>query len=147
MMENGKVKMENRPAEASRPSDKKISDFTDLITWKHARKMRQEIDRVAANFPACEKYGLTSQIKRAAISVTANLAEDYGRYSYQENVQFCRQSRGSLYELRDHLTTALDAGYIQQEKFEELDNMAISAIKLLNGYIRATRNLKTESEK
>ncbi len=147
MMENGKVKMENHPAEASRPSDKKISDFTDLITWKQARKMRQEIYRVAANFPADEKYGLTSQIKRAAISVTANLAEGYGRYSYQENVQFCRQSRGSLYELRDHLTTALDAGYIEREKYDELDAMAISAIKLVNGYIRATRILKAASEK
>jgi four helix bundle protein len=142
MIENGKVKMENHPAEASRGSDKKISDFTDLITRKHARKMRQEIYRVAANFPACEKYGLTGQIKRAAISVTANLAEGYGRYYNQENVQFCRQSRGSLYELRDHLTTALDAGYIGQQKYEELDAMAMSAIKLVNGYIRSTRNLK-----
>jgi four helix bundle protein len=145
--EIGKEKMENHPVKASRPSDKKISDFTDLMTWKHARKMRQQIYFVAANFPADEKYGLTSQIKRAAISVTANLAEGYGRYSYQENIQFCRQSRGSLYELRDHLTTALDAGYIQQEKYEELDKMAIGAIKLVNGYIRATRNLKSESEK
>lgn len=147
MNENGKVKIENHSAAASRPSDQKISDFTDLITWKHARKLRQQIYRVAANLPYDEKYGLTSQIKGAAISVTANLAEGYGRYSYQENVQFCRQSRGSLYELRDHLTTDLDAGYIQQEKYKELDSMAISAIKLVNGYIRATRKLKAESEK
>jgi four helix bundle protein len=97
---------------------------------------------VVVDFPSHEKYGLCSQIKRAASSVTANLAEGYGRYSYQENMQFCRQSRGSLYELRDHLTTALDAGYIQQEKYAQLEAMALSAIKLANGYIRATRNLK-----
>jgi four helix bundle protein len=133
--------MENGEA-ASPRADKKISDFTDLDTWKHARRLRQEVYRTAANFPAHEKYGLSSQIKRAASSVTANLAEGYGRYSYQENVQFCRQSRGSLYELRDHLTTALDAGYIQQEKYEQLEAIAMSAIKLVNGYIRATRNLK-----
>jgi four helix bundle protein len=134
--------MENSEAAAPRTSEKKISDFTDLDTWKHARKLRQEIYRVVGDFPPHEKYGLSSQIKRAASSVTANLAEGHGRYSYQENVQFCRQSRGSLYELRDHLTTALDAGYIQQEKYEQLEAIAMSAIKLVNGYIRATRNLK-----
>ena len=115
--------------------------------WKHARRLRQEIYRVAGDFPSQEKYGLSSQIKRAACSVTANLAEGYGRYSYQENVQFCRQSRGSLYELRDHLTTALDAGYIRQEKYEQLESMAMSAIKLVNGYIRATRSLKATAGK
>ena len=134
--------MENSKADAPRAGERKISDFTDLDTWKHARRLRQEIYLEVRSFPSDEKYGLSSQIKRAASSVTANLAEGYGRYSYQENIQFCRQSRGSLYELRDHLTTALDAGYIQQEKYERLEAMAISAIKLVNGYIRATRNLK-----
>jgi four helix bundle protein len=134
--------MENSKADASRAGERKISGFTDLDTWKHARRLRQEIYLEVRSFPSDEKYGLSSQIKRAASSVTANLAEGYGRYSYQENMQFCRQSRGSLYELRDHLTTALDAGYIQQEKYERLEAMAISAIKLVNGYIRATRNLK-----
>jgi four helix bundle protein len=134
--------MENGEAAAPRTGEKKISDFTDLDTWKHARKLRQQIYRLVVDFPSHEKYGLSSQIKRAASSVTANLAEGYGRYSYQENVRSCRQSRGSLYELRDHLTTALDAGYIRHEKYEELEAMAMSAIKLVNGYIRATRNLK-----
>ncbi len=78
-------------------------------------------------------------MRRAAVSVTANLAEGYGRFSYQENMQFCRQSRGSLYELRDHLTTALDAGYITQEEYTRYDGQAISVAKLINGYIRATR--------
>ncbi len=139
--------MENSEAAAPRTGEKKIPDFTDLDMWKHARRLRQEIYRVAGDFPSQEKYGLSSQIKRAACSVTANLAEGYGRYSYKENVQFCRQSRGSLYELRDHLTTALDAGYIRQEKYEQLESMAMSAIKLVNGYIRATRSLKATAGK
>jgi four helix bundle protein len=134
--------MENSEAAAPPTGEKKVSDFTDLDAWKHARSLRREIFRAVVDFPSHENYGLSSQIKRAASSVTANLADVYGRYSYQENVQFCRQRRGSLYELRDHLTTALDAGYIRQEKYEELEVMAISAIKLVNGYIRATRNLK-----
>jgi four helix bundle protein len=127
------------PAGATRP---RVTDFTELETWKHARVLRNELYRVVKEFPQEEKFGLAAQIRRAASSVTVNLAEGYGRYSYQENVQFCRVSRGSLYELRDHLTTALDAGYIPKARYDELDAMAISAVRLVNGYIRATKNLK-----
>jgi four helix bundle protein len=136
------VKIETGTPSPSRIQGAKISDFTELETWKFARALRSEVYKITSGFPPDEKYGLISQMRRAAVSVTANIAEGYGRYSYQENMQFCRQSRGSLYELRDHLTTALDAGYIPNELFAELDSMAISAIRLINGYIRATRNLK-----
>jgi len=85
-------------------------------------------------------------MRRAAVSVTANLAEGYGRFSYQENIQFCRQSRGSVYELRDHLTTALDAGYITPDEYKENDLRAVSVVKLINGYIRATRLRKLQAD-
>jgi four helix bundle protein len=134
-MESGKTS----PPSAARAL---VTDFTELETWKHARVLRSELYRLAKALPQEEKFGLAAQIRRAASSVTANLAEGYGRYSYQENVQFCRVSRGSLYEVRDHLTTALDAGYIPKAKYDELDAMAISAVRLVNGYIRATKNLK-----
>jgi len=140
------VKMENGAPPRARVRSEKISDFSQLESWKFARALRLEIYQVTGSFPADEKYGLVTQMRRAAISATANLAEGYGRYSYQENVQFCRLSRGSLYELRDHLTTALDAGYISKESFAKLDEMAISAIRLVNGYIRATRSLKVASD-
>jgi len=139
------VKFENSKAQLPPSASRKISDFTELETWKFARRFRAELYRLASTFPPDERFGLSAQVKRAAISVTANLAEGYGRYSYQENIQYCRQSRGSLYELRDHLTTALDAGYIPKEKYNELDATAVSAIRLVNGYIRATRNLKVPS--
>jgi four helix bundle protein len=134
--------MEISKAPPARVASKRVSDFTDLETWQFARRLRKELFHVVRSFPSDERYSLSSQIKRASISVTANLAEGFGRYSYQENIQFCRQSRGSLYELRDHLTTALDAGYISDAKYQELDAQAISAIRLVNGYIRATKNLK-----
>jgi four helix bundle protein len=131
---------------STRPAaSRRILDFTDLETWKFSRTLRKELFLVVRSFPQEERYSLVSQIKRAASSVTANLAEGFGRYSYQENIQFCRQSRGSLYELRDHLTTALDAGYISEEKYKSLDAIAISATRLVNGYIRATKNLKNSS--
>ena len=137
--------MENS-GDASRYNPRKrVSDFTELETWKLGRALKRELFQLVKSFPQEEKYCLGAQIKRAAISVTANLAEGYGRYSYQENIQFCRQSRGSLYELRDHLTTALDAGYIANARYKELDALAMSAIRLVNGYIRATKALKASA--
>ena len=134
-MENGKKHRD--PGEF-----KRIRDFTDLETWRLARKLRVESYRVCRGFPRDETFGLASQIRRAAVSVTANIAEGFGRYSYQENIQFCRQSRGSVYELRDHFTTALDAAYISKEQYSVLDHQAILVIKLINGYIRSTRERK-----
>lgn len=101
--------------------------------------------RVSRTFPEEEKFSLTAQIRRAPVSVTANIAEGYGRFSYQENIQFCRQSRASVYELRDHLITALDAGYLPREKCRELEAMAMDVLRQLNGYIRSTKKLKESS--
>jgi four helix bundle protein len=103
------MKMENAKLAPPRAISA-IKDFTDLETWKFARRLRVEIYKVCKALPKDETYALASQMKRAAVSVTANIAEGYGRYSFQENIQFCRQSRASVYELRDHCTTALDAG-------------------------------------
>jgi four helix bundle protein len=144
-VENRKAKAENSPQPAVANGGTRISDFTQLKAWQRARELRRALYQVVKTFPSDEKYGLSSQLKRAASSVTANLAEGYGRYSYQENLQFCRQARGSLYELRDHLTAALDAGYIPQEKYAELEDMAMNAIRLVNGYIRATKILKASA--
>jgi four helix bundle protein len=128
------------------PITPQVRDFTDLITWKSARILRASIYRMCKRFPKQESFELSSQMRRAAVSITANLAEGYGRFSYQENIQFCRQSRGSAYELRDHLTTALDAGYITPEEYKEHNRQAVAVVKLLNGYIRATRRRKLQGD-
>jgi len=147
MANNGKLNIEDGEKRGSTGRKEHIADFKDLETWQIARQLRSELYRVVQTFPREESYGLAGQIRRAAVSITANLAEGYGRYSYQENLQFCRQSRGSVYELRDHLTTALDAGYISQETYAQLESMAMSVIRLINGYIRSTKNLKSTSSK
>ncbi len=138
--------MENVRADNLGPAMPGVRDFTDLVTWKSARILRRRIYVMCRRFPKEESYGLSSQMRRAAVSVTANLAEGYGRFSYQENMQFCRQSRGSVYELRDHLTTALDAGYITPDEYKENDLQAVSVVKLINGYIRATRLRKLQAD-
>jgi len=120
------------------PSRHAIKDFTDLDVWKSAREMRRQIYALAKWLPEFEKFGLAAQLRRAAVSVTANLAEGYGRFGYQENVQFCRQARGSVYELRDHINTCVDEGYISGDEGAKLDAMLQRVAMLLNGYLRAT---------
>src|SRR6516165_2932747 len=95
-----------------------IKDFKDLEVWQVARELRKEINRVASALSDFEKFALASQLRRAGTSVTANLAEGFGRFGYQENAQLCRQARGSLYEVRDHLTTCVDEGYLEVAKGE-----------------------------
>jgi four helix bundle protein len=120
----------------------RVKDFTDLDVWKVAREMRREIYRLASSLPEFEKFGLASQLRRAATSVMANLAEGFGRYGYQENIHFCRQARGSIYELRDHLTTCLDAQYLDEREAGRLDALAQRVTQILNGYLRSTLGLK-----
>jgi len=134
--------MENRKEDGTRSGSGKLKDFQDLNVWRVARKLRSEVYRRTKTFPREEAHVLVAQMRRAAISVTANLAEGYGRFSYQENIQFCRHSRASAYELRDHFTTTLDEGYFDQESYRDLEALAMDAIRLLNGYIRSTRKLQ-----
>jgi four helix bundle protein len=116
-----------------------IKDFTDLEAWRLARELRRVVYELTKRFPPEERHVLFAQMRRAAISITANLAEGYGRYSYQENLQFCRLARGSAYELRDHFTTALDARHVSGEEWKKANQLALRVIQLLNGYIRSTR--------
>lgn len=79
--------------------------------------------------------------------MTANIAEGYGRYGYQENAQHCRQTRGSVYELRDHLITCIDEKYISPAEGSRLGRLAIRVIQLLNGYLRSTLARKEAAER
>jgi len=125
---------------------KPLKDFMDLVAWKLARELRRKVYELTQTMPPEEKYVLVAQMRRAAISVTANLAEGFGRFSYQENVQFCRHARGSVSELRDHFTTALDERYITREQWKAAEELAQRVTQVLNGYIRATRARKDAAD-
>jgi four helix bundle protein len=132
--------MRNSKSEvASNFADAQIRDFTDLKVWQLGRELRQQVYKLTRKFPAEEKFGLASQLQRAAISITANIAEGFGRYSYQENIQFCRTARGSAFEVRDHLIAAEDENYISASEHQIVDALARRVIQMLNGYIRATK--------
>ncbi len=109
--------------------------FEGLKVWQLGRKFRKKIYEISRKFPKEEIYCLVQQIRKAAISITANITEGHGRYHYQENIQFCRVSRGSINEVLDHLYTAIDEKYIVEKEFQQLYSQGREVEKVLNGYI------------
>lgn len=110
--------------------------FEELECWKKGAELRIEISNLVKTFPSTEKYSLTSQMLRCSRSVTNNIAEGFGRFYFQENAQFCRQSRGSLFELMDHLHICFDEKYIDKNQYEYLNSKCLICVKILNGYIK-----------
>ena len=117
--------------------------FQDLEVWKLGRSLRRKLYEIAKTLPAEERYNLAGQIRAAAISLTANLAEGFGRFHYKENAQFCRIARGSACEVQDHLLTCLDEGYIPPTLHQELDRELTTFLRTLNAYIKAIGSPKT----
>jgi len=119
-----------------------ILSFEELDCWKACRDVRRYVMTIVKQFPVEEKYALTAGIRRSSRSITENIAEGFGRFHYQENIQFCRHSRGSLYEIIDQLITALDEKYIEKEEYHNGRLMIKKAIGLLNGYIKYLNSAK-----
>jgi len=124
-------------------SDNKIRSFEDLEYWKACREIRSYVSSIIKKFPPEERYALTDGMKRASRSTTENIAEGYGRYHYQENIQFCRMSRGSVYELMDQFITAKDDCYITDEEYNKGRELLEKGKGLLNGYINYLERAKT----
>lgn len=131
-------------AESINAPASQIRDFQDLQVWQLGRALRMRIYDLIRKLPPEERYALAAQVRRAAISITANIAEGFGRYSYQENIQFCRQARGSAYEVRDHLIAARDQGCVTVDEYRQADSLAQRVIRTLNGYIRSTQERRKE---
>ncbi len=98
----------------------KIHSFEKLNAWKEARKLVIKVDRVTSHFPPEEKFGLTSQMRRAVISVSNNLAEGTSRHSFRDQARFTEISFGSLVELIDDTIHSLDLGFISEFDYTDL---------------------------
>lgn len=107
-----------------------------LEVYRQAREFRRAMYRLARTLPADERFNLTSQIRRAAVSLTNNIAEGYGRFHYKESMHFLRTARGSLEELRDDLSVCADEQYADDQLVTDLMRRAEDIRRLLNGYIR-----------
>lgn len=118
--------------------------FKDLECWKACRDVRKWFSNLIKELPKEEQFDLISQMKRASRSTTANIAGGYGRFHYQENIQFCRTSRGSLYELIDHLSVAVEEQYIMQEVSDEGEELIRKGIAIVNGYIKYLQKQKVK---
>src|SRR6266702_385820 len=98
--------------------------------------------RVAKHLPESEKFGLSSQIRRASVSLTNNIAEGHGRYHYLEQLKFLFQSRGSLQELMDDLNVCEDERYLPESEVLVLQDQAREVQRLISGYARYLRARK-----
>ena len=116
--------------------------LSELESWKSARQVRIAISDLVKSFSADEKFRLKDQIVRSSRSVPANIAEGFGRFHYQENIQFCRIARGSLYEKLEHLMCAKDEGFINDEQFKNTNEQVLECLKILNGYVQYLKKAK-----
>lgn len=117
----------------------KIKSFTDLTVWQEGHTLVILIYKITKTFPKEETYSIIDQMRRCAASITANIAEGFGRQTYKEKVQFYYMSKGSLSELKNFLLISKDIGYLSSEKFEELMNQANKVDQLLQGFIRKSK--------
>lgn len=122
-----------------------VNGFEDLEAWKEARKLRIAVSAICHGFPSEEKFRLKDQLLRSARSITANITEGHGRFHYQENIQFCRQARGSLSETLDHLICACDEAYINANQLAGIRKHYEHILRLINGYIRYLKKRKAEA--
>jgi four helix bundle protein len=122
---------------------KHYQTFEDLEVYQVAREFRKAVYRVAKRLPEEEKFGLASQIRRAAVSLTNNIAEGHGRFHFLEQIKFMLQARGSLEELLDDLNVCEDEAYLAAQESETLKQEGWRVHKLINGYIRFLRSRTT----
>ena len=114
-----------------------------LLAWQQAISLVKMVYQVSSGFPQAEQFGLTSQMRRAAISVPANIAEGVGRFSIKDRVHFMTMARGSLNELETYVVIARELGFLRDTT--EIETAIDSASGLLNGLINAERRKAAKS--
>lgn len=120
--------------------NKKVESFKDLIVWSKGIELVNDIYKVTKNFPKEELYGLTSQIRRAAISISANIAEGWGRGTTKNYIQFLDISKGSLFELDTLIIIANNQDYLNTENCSEIENKINEIGRMLNALITKLEN-------
>jgi four helix bundle protein len=120
-----------------------VKSLESLETWRKAKEFVLRIYReVLPLLPAEEKWNLNQQMRRSSLSISANIAEGYGRYYYQDNIRFCYIARGSLEENLSHLAIAYELKYIPEALFKELEQDGERLTQLINGYISYLKRSK-----
>ncbi len=120
----------------------KIRSFEDLEVWQTGKALTLRIYELTQNFPKEEAFGMTSQMRRASLSVPANIAEGFGRYHFMDKAKFYLNARGSLCELKSHLLIAAELKLIKDGNEEDILSLIEELSKNINNLIRSTRSLK-----
>ena len=114
-----------------------VKSYRDLSAWQKARLLVKEVYLLTAAFPVGERFGLVSQMNRAAVSIPSNIAEGYGRATTQDYLHFLRIARGSAYELETQLVLAQDLGLCTEERGLQVQVVLQEEIRILQGLIAA----------
>lgn len=116
-----------------------MQDFTKLIVWQKAHNLTINVYKLTSELPSDEKFGLTSQIRRCAVSIESNLAEGCGRDSDKELARFVDISMGSSFELRCQLLIARDLGYVNFSQYQLFESKILEVNKMLGGLLKKLR--------
>lgn len=115
---------------------KTSSSFRDLECWQKAHEFVKEVYNITKLFPEDERYGLTSQFRRAAVSIAANICEGYRKLSRADKLRFMNIAQGSLEECRYYIILSFDIGYINQESYDRMEYLINGASCKLNNYAK-----------
>lgn len=116
-----------------------ITNFRDLAVWKEGHVLVLSVYRSTQTFPKEEMYGLVSQMRRSAVSITSNIAEGFSRQTFRDKVQFYSIAKGSLTELINQLIISKDVGFLSNEEFVRLENQSFVVQRILNGLITKSK--------
>jgi len=114
-----------------------MKNFKELKVWQKAISLVTKIYKATANYPQSEQFGLTSQIRRASVSIPSNIAEGFGRNSDKDFIQFLRISLGSLFEIQTQLEISKNLGFITIEEYNSLLNDSVEIEKMLKAFIKS----------
>ena len=128
--------------EAEGTEEKILKTYRDLLVWQKSMRMVTEVYTMTRKLPVEELYGLTSQIRRSAISIPSNIAEGYGRRSTQDYIRFLRMANGSLFEMQTQIEISLNLQYINQKTFEDVYDSSREIERMLSSLISKVEKSK-----
>jgi four helix bundle protein len=124
-----------------------MRDFRELNVWHKAHRLTLDVYRATKSFPRDELYSLTNQIRRASVSIGANIAEGSGKNSRPELARFLQIALGPASELEYHLLLSRDLGYLEAEIYQRLSEQVVEAKKMLNGFIQFLGQRETRTNR
>ena len=121
----------------------RITSFTDLRSWQQARELSVMLYRLTMDFPISERFGLTSQMRRAGVSVAANIAEGFSRNTAKDKINFYGMALGSLTETQSHVYIAQDLEFLTEDNLLIIMEITGTLHKMINGLIKTAQGRNT----